>query len=200
MIIKNEVDRDIIELYCINLHKPIYNKDRVFRDIKPTIQIDLPKKEKVLKADVTITNNKNKVNDVKINSSFKKCCAEYVNNPENRISISKIHPLIKEAHEKLGFDKMRALQFSEKLIKNQIGIDEGLINLGSEIMNMLNLEPEQLLDKSVIKKKLQEIYRILNIKKVAKASDLAYWYTIKDHNKKIDGRTITKLKVISCNI
>ena len=58
----------------------------------------------------------------------------------------------------------------------------------------------QLLDKAEVKNTLQGIYNLLDIKKIAKASDLAQWYTIKDHSKKVNNVTVTKLKIITCNV
>lgn len=109
-------------------------------------------------------------------------------------------PLIKEAYEKLGFDKMKALEFVQKDIQNQLVVSSKSRSLEAHIVSLLNYKIGQLLDKAEVKSTLQGIYNLLEIKKVAKASDLAQWYTIKNHNKTIGGKSITKLKIVSCNV
>lgn len=192
LAVENEVDRDILETYCINLYKPIYNKDKVFGNIRPTLQIELPKKEVALKAEILATINKRN-----IIGNFKECCLEYIESLESRESISEIYPLIKEAFEKLGIKKIKALEFVQKDIQNHISTEKALVDFSSEILSFLNLEIGQLVDKAEIKKKLQSIYDILKINKLAKATDLFNWYVMKDQNKKINNKGIVMFKLQS---
>ena len=194
LVLENEVDRDIIETYCINLHKPLYNKDKVFNETKPTIHIELPIVESVLASVVLKTINKR--NNL---GNFKDCCLEYIINLESREVILEIYPLIKEAYELLGEKKMKALEFVQKDIQKELVTRKILRDSESQIVALLNYKVGQLLDKAEVKQEIQKIYNALKIEKVAKASDLCQWYTVKNHNKMVAGKTITKLKVISCN-
>ena len=137
--------------------------------------------------------------------NFKKLCIEYhqAKEEENLEVIEEIefaHPFIKEAYEKVGFDKMKALKFVQKDIQNQLIVSSKSRTLEGHIVSLLNYKIGQLLDKAEVKNTLQGIYNILEINKTAKASDLSQWYTIKNHSKKINGNPVTKIKIISCNV
>lgn len=137
--------------------------------------------------------------------NFKKLCLEYheAKEEENLEIIEEIElvmPLIKEAYEKVGFNKMKALEFVQKDIQNQLIVTSKSKSSENRIVDLLNYKIGQLLDKSEVKKTLQGIYDLLEIKKVAKASDLSQWYTIKDHSKKVNGTSMVKIKIISCNV
>ena len=137
--------------------------------------------------------------------NFKTLCLEYYQAKEedNLEIIEEIeigHPLIKEAYNKIGFEKMKALKFVQKDIQSQLIVTSKSRTSEASIITLLNYKIGQLLDKSEVKNTLQNIYNMLEIKKLAKASDLSQWYTIKDHSKKINGVPVTKLKIISCNV
>lgn len=137
--------------------------------------------------------------------NFKTLCLEYyqAKEDENLEIIEEIeigHPLIKEAYNKIGFEKIKALKFVQKDIQNQLIVTSKSRTSEASIITLLNYKIGQLLDKSEVKNTLQNIYNMLEIKKLAKASDLSQWYTIKDHSKKIKGVPVTKLKIISCNV
>ena len=183
LAVENEVDRDILETYCINFYKPIYNKDKVFGNIRPTLQIELPKKEVVLKTEILATINKRKVI-----GNFKECCIEYINNLESRDAISEVYPLIKEAHEKLGDKSIKNLKFVKKSIKSAIynsceAVYSILVNnLKTHLVSGNFYSTEQLKDI------LDNEFKLLDINIVRKGSLIEKYLKVKKTTKRINGK------------
>ena len=137
--------------------------------------------------------------------NFKKLCLEYIqakkdNNLEVIEEIEISFPLIEEAYKKLGVEKMKALEYRANNFTAALVNLKITLSMESRIVTILDLKVGQLVDKPEIKKSLQNIYSLLGINKVATATDLAQWYTIKDHDKRVDGKCRTMLKIINCNV
>lgn len=183
MVIENEVDRDIIETYCINLYKPIYNKDKVFGNTVPTIDIQLPKKEIVLKTDILSTINKRKVI-----GNFKECCIEYIDNPESRDAISEVYPLIREAYEKLGDKKIKNLHFVKKSIKSAIynSCEEVYTTLVNNLKTQLI--PGNFYSAEQLKNILDNEFKLLNINTLSKGSLIKKYLNVKKTTKRVYGK------------
>ena len=201
-----DTDTEILETYFINEHKPIYNKDKMFTD-KSTFSFGDFEFKTIIPITIEDTEAQNLIVDLRLHKkiNFKKLCLEYHKAKENNNYIlfeliEQFNPLIKEAYTKLGFDKIKALEFVQKDIQNQLIVIVKSKTLEADIVNILKYKVGQLLDKAEVKNTLQGIYNLLEIKKIAKASDLAQWYTIKDHSKKVNGISTVKLKIVSCNV
>lgn len=137
--------------------------------------------------------------------NFKTLCKEYIkakedNNIELALEIEVDYPLIKEAYEKLGAEKLKALEYLQKYIIQEIANKTITKTNEQKIVSILNLKVGQLVNKAQIKEELQGIYNLLGIQKTAKAADLKQWYTVKDHTKKQGDLYLKMFKVITCNI
>lgn len=123
-------------------------------------------------------------------SNFKKLCLLYNNEkilPSQKEDIIKKEPLIKEAFEKLGFDKMRALMFLQKSIKKELLKLDKLISNKEKIHKLLNLYVGQWLSMPEINLKLDLVYKELGIVKTPKSKDLLnYGYEFKDKQKTVN--------------
>lgn len=189
--------------YCEMNNYEIVNSQFYTKPIENKIINGVPYNFKRCNPDITLE-GLNKLRLAK-KPNFKKLCIEYHKAKEEEDSevieeIELSYPLIKEAYDKLGFEKIKALEFVQKDIQNQLTVSSKSRTLEAHIVNLLNYKVGQLLDKAEVKRTLQGIYNLLGIQKTAKASDLSQWYTIKNHSKKVNGTSVVKLKIVSCNV
>lgn len=123
-------------------------------------------------------------------TSFKDIFEEYVSIREStgynldcfrrsRIEVEK--PLVKEAYEKLGAEKVREMKYHQSNIKRELTkrMDE---TLDTKVFLLLDAQlPKQVaIPKSEIKAILDSIYTELKIQQKAKATDLKRWYNLKE--------------------
>lgn len=137
--------------------------------------------------------------------NFGKLCKEYLSetcSKETRSRIDIYEPMIKKAYGVLGADKMKALRFEKKLIKNELIKVDILRNKDSKIVGILNYRVGQFKTSLKIKKDLSNAYSLLGIQKLAKTSDLKNWYEVKGLVKwNKDLRTSERgLVIIGCKI
>lgn len=136
--------------------------------------------------------------------SFKKLCIDYIKCKEENVptqirDIELEYPVIKQAYEQLGSEKMKALDYRKNLLEDSLVVSSQ-IDSSQKIVNLLNYKIGELIPKKEIKQKLQGIYNSLGIKKTAKATDLTNWYSISDHDKRVEGKAVTFTKILTCNI
>ncbi len=141
-------------------------------------------------------------------SSFKDIFEEYCEILENKKMFSFVStirqeriefdkPLVKEAYQILGPDKVREMKYHVSNIKRAITAkwkgDEDV-----KITRMVNDSlPKQIpIPAKKVKELLQQIYDELGICKTAKAKDLAQWYDIKVSTKRIDGNPTYCISII----
>ena len=115
-------------------------------------------------------------------TSFKEIFEEYVQIRESdgynldcfrqsRIEAEK--PLVKEAYEKLGAEKVREMKYHQSNIKREI-TKKMHETLDTKVFLLLDaqLPKQKAIPKSEIKTKIQDVYNDLGIKQTAKATDL----------------------------
>jgi hypothetical protein len=119
--------------------------------------------------------------------SFKDLFDEYVKikempmiltleNPHYKLAvIEKANPLIKEAYDKIGKDKVEELKYVQTNIKREL-LKQLDISNEYKIVKMIKecIAPHVAIPIGTIQTKLQEIYNTLEIEKKAKATDLKY--------------------------
>ncbi|MFR0678544.1 hypothetical protein [Dysgonomonas mossii] len=119
-----------------------------------------------------------------------------IDDRKNLIEESK--PLVKEAHEKLGVEKVRGLKYNVSNIKRAICNKRTDISLDAKIVDSLKERGVTEGTTATVKEwkeDLQDIYTALEIKdsygkiKKAKATDLENWFEIKKTTPKIKGKT-----------
>ena len=118
----------------------------------------------------------------------------------SRIEVEK--PLVKEAYEKLGANKVRELKYHQGNIKREI-IKLEHETLDTKVFLMLDdrLPRQVAIPKSEIKEKLQSIYNELGLKQTAKATDLRQWYNFKDTSRRTNNGGIQAcVSIISAKI
>ncbi|WP_165025446.1 DEAD/DEAH box helicase family protein [Dysgonomonas sp. ZJ279] len=132
----------------------------------------------------------------------------YFGNKDDRKSlIEDEKPLIKEAHEKLGVEKVRELKYNVTNIKRAICNMRTDLSLDTKIVTSLKEKGVSQGTTATInewKKLLQSIYDSLELRnsngliKKAKATDLDNWFEIKKTTPKINGKTTDCYTIVRC--
>ncbi len=158
------------------------------------------------------------VENKKARISFKELFEEYVSivgesseyfyfgNHEDRKSlIEELKPLVKDAYEKLGVEKVRELKYNVTNIKRTLCNMRTDISQDAKIVECLKELGVQVGTSgtnSEWKKMLQDIYTNLGLKNAygkirkAKATELDIWFETKKTSKKVDGKTIDYYTII----
>ena len=107
------------------------------------------------------------------------------------------YPLIKQAYEELGTDKVQALKYHVGNIKRELAKQQPLPT-EYKIVKMINtaIQKQTPIAKSKVKTELQRIYDDLGINKTAKAADLTKWYDVKTTSPKINGKTTACVTIV----
>lgn len=89
------------------------------------------------------------------------------------------YPFLKDAIEKLGFEKIASLKYVQKDIKNAL---IAIMDKTKEykIVKALNLKTGDFISKKLAKKKLADIYMNLGITDTAKSTDLKKYFKLKE--------------------
>ena len=107
------------------------------------------------------------------------------------------YPLVKQAYDELGTDKVQALKYHVGNIRRELTKQ---MRLPSEykIVKMINdaFQKQTPIAKNKAKERLQEIYDTLGLQRKAKATDLAQWYEIKDAPTRIEGKPTACVTII----
>ena len=93
------------------------------------------------------------------------------------------YPELKYYYDELGGDRIKALGYKEKELKNEISIRHSDAKICREMRTVFQLNMEFTTDK--IKVLMNEVYQKVGVKKNAKATDLAKLYGFKIHPCKI---------------
>lgn len=185
------------------LHTQYYYKDYATEGDSATVNINsIPHNFKKANQELNIEG----LNKLRLSKkpSFKDLCIDYIKCKEENVptqirDIELEFPVIKRAYEELGAEKMKALNYRKNFIEDELLATSELDN-SQKIVGMLKFRIGELIPKKELKLRLQAIYNQLGIKKNAKATDLANWYSITDHSKRIENQVVTCIKIISCNV
>lgn len=144
--------------------------------------------------------------DLKEKPDFKTLCEEYIELRESPFSIGKDsiemeYPVIKQAYEELGIEKMKALKFRRKDIEVELIKQNKFRSEDWKVVQILNYKVGQWLTVSELKEDLKKAYQTLGIQALPKGTDILKFYEIKKHNRKTnDGTTVTGYKIVSHKI
>ena len=116
---------------------------------------------------------------------------------QQRAVIERRNPLVKQAYEQLGIEKVKALKYHVGNIRRELvkGLKKGS---DYKIVKMIDMkfQKQEPIPKSQIKEDLQAIYDSLGLKQIAKATDLARWYETKDATIRRNGKQIACITII----
>lgn len=114
--------------------------------------------------------------------------------------IKDTYPLIYEAFDRLGETKMKALEYRKKDIENALLIISNESSFYYKVVKLLDLKVGRWYSRAEIKLKLKNIYKKLHIEKTAKGTDLKKWFDFKLKNRQINGKLVSGIVVIGCNV
>lgn len=108
------------------------------------------------------------------------------------------YPFLKEAIEKLGFEKIESLKYCQKEIKDKLLLltDKSIPNKIAYKLNKI-IQVGSFYSKAELKKMIQNIYDSLEISDSAKAKDIEKYYNVKPKQKQINGEAINGYLVVS---
>lgn len=111
--------------------------------------------------------------------------------------IEQHNPLVREAYEKLGKDKVIAMKYHVSNIRRELVriLDAPMIYKVVGLANQV-FPFQQAIPACKAKERLQHIYDQLGILRTAKATDLAEWYEIKNTAQRIDGKSVACIVVV----
>lgn len=90
------------------------------------------------------------------------------------------YPLLEEAINKLGFEKISSLDYVQKDIKEAIINEDNKAPLALKVVQMLNFKNGQWISRKDLKDKLNQVYQTLGIKQKAKATDIIKYYSVRE--------------------
>lgn len=136
--------------------------------------------------------------------SFKDLCIDYIKCKEENVptqirDIELEYPIIAEAYNTLGSEKMKALKYRKTAMEEELLVNSQIEN-PVKIVSLLDLRVGDIISKEFLKMRIQTIYNQLGIKKNAKATDVTDWYTVKNMSKRVEGEVVASVKIITCNI
>ena len=137
--------------------------------------------------------------------SFRDVCEDYFKemkggSPFMAKIIRDQEPLIGEAYNILGEDKMRALKLRKGDIKKALIASSITGNFDWKIVKLLNLKIGKWYSNGELKNKLQRAFQELRIGKIAKANSIKKWYNTNPKQRRIDGKGVNGLVVVTCNV
>lgn len=143
-----------------------------------------------------------------LKANFAMLCEQYFelknkNTIANRLEardIELLKPLIKEAYEVLGEDKMKKIGLKANEIENELITQNALKSADWKIVKLLDLRIGEWTSLVDVKEKIRIAYNKLNITKAPKASDLSKWYDIQNKSKRVDGVLLKGLIIIANKI
>lgn len=108
------------------------------------------------------------------------------------------YPFLKEAIEKLGFERIETLRYCQKEIKDKLLLlaDNTIPNKIAFKLNKI-IQVGSFYSKAELKKMIQNIYESLELSDSAKAKDIEKYYNVKPKQKQINGEAVNGYLVVS---
>lgn len=127
---------------------------------------------------------------------FETMCKNYINNPQERDFIAEKYPVIKEAFEVLGKDKIKKLGYRQ----DRLEIEVDFYNTTTQDKLLKSFKtlfvPGQIYTAVEVKTKIKEVYAEAQINKAAKATDLSNYLDIQIKTKRIDGKAVKVVEIL----
>lgn len=109
---------------------------------------------------------------------------------QERIDILELErPLVKEAYQRLGVAEVRRMKYNLTNIKGKLSLkisDTESVKIQKLLRAQLQMNVP--LKVAYISKKISEIYKLLNIQRPAKSTDIINWFESQTYSKRYDGQ------------
>ena len=199
------LDENLIKLDIVNfkITHQLYSSRITLADEYRKYGFDVSNAVEMIFTDKLIENPKARVSFKQVFVEYAKLKKEiplfFLGNIDDRIRlIEKEKPLVQEAYEILGEDRVKSLGYNISNIKRAIIGNSTNISTDNKILRCLHdigVQTGTMKTGKEWKETLQSIYEALDIKetfkkfKTAKATDLGHWFEIKKTTPKIDGKS-----------
>jgi hypothetical protein len=201
-----ELDENLLNLDIVNykITKHLYQSRITLQDEYQRYGFHVMEEKRVIYTDVLVANPKARIPFKDLFEEYasivkeRQGCFYFGNSDDRKVLIEQEKPLIKEAFDKLGVQRVRELKYGATNIRREILKRQADISTDAKIVKCLNeqgvIAGNTGTAKS-IKDILQEVYTSLEIRdsrgkiKNAKATDLEEWFEIKKATPKINGKT-----------
>ena len=209
-------DENLVKLDMVNckITHHLYNARVTLKDEYQKYGFNVLAEEQVVCTDRLAANPSARISFKDIFEEYVKLKYElpmfYLGNINDRIGlIEQEKPLVKEAFEVLGVEKVRSMKYNVSNIKKAMIKSNYDLSADSKIIRCLaNAGIKQGITKPVNEWKavLQDVYNTLELKesynkpKKAKATDLAQWFDVKKHSQKINSKTTDCMTIIKIKI
>ena len=111
-------------------------------------------------------------------------------------TIDTLKPLVKQAYSILGATRVNSLKFIQKDIEVALGVVNDIQSNDWRIVNLLNLTKGSFVSSKDAKIKIKNAYNVLNIKSVAKGSDLKKYYEVVKTKIRVGGKQVSGVTII----
>lgn len=139
-----------------------------------------------------------KIPDDLLTTTFRSLCLKYIQGDVDRVYIAYKEPLVKQAYDCLGQDKMKALCFKKEQIRKAV------FDVKPEILDAVEIEIRSRFKvgssylTSEVKKIIASIYAELGVKKKKpKATDLKAYFQINRRKKSVNGRSTEFIEILA---
>jgi len=209
---KLHLDENLIKLDIVNfkITHHIYSSRIILADEYRKYGFDVSNSVEIIFTDKLLANSKARVSFEQLFVEYAKLKKEiplfFFGNMGERISlIEQEKPLVKEAYEILGEDRVKALRYNVSNIKRAIigsSMNTSTDNKILQCLHEIGVQSGTIKTSKEWKEILQSIYEALVIKetlkkfKSAKATDLEQWFEVKKTTPKIDGKTTDCFTII----
>lgn len=140
-----------------------------------------------------------KIPDDLLTTTFRSLCLKYIQGDVDRNYIATKEPLVKEAYDCLGQDRMKALCFKKEQIRKAVSDVKPEISdaVENEIRSKFKVGSSYPLSEA--KKIIATIYTELGVQKKAKATDLDGYFKTKYYKKRfgVDGKSTGFVKILA---
>ena len=119
-------------------------------------------------------------------------------NNSERIAVIKLrYPFIADAYYNLGMERIAELSYNVALIKREL-VKISDMPLAKKIIELMvkSIGYQNPVELKVAKNRLQEVYKILNIRRTATASRLKDYFIVHESQKTIDGKTDNYIELV----
>ena len=209
---KLNFDENLVKLDIVNykITHHLYNSRITLNNEYSKYGFKVAKATEIIYTDKLLANSKARISFKDLFIEYAKLKSElplfYIGNIDERvILIENEKPLVKEAYEILGKDRVESLKYNVSNIKRAIIGKSVDTSIDSKIMQCLK---EQGVCSGTTKtakdwkKLLQDIYNAIDLRqsynkiKTAKATDLKQWFEVKPTTPKINGKTTSCYTII----
>jgi hypothetical protein len=140
-----------------------------------------------------------KILDGLLTTTFESLCVKYIQGDVDRVYIATKEPLVKQAYDCLGQDKMKALCFKKEQIRKAI-LDvkpEILDAVENEIRSKFKVGSSY--SRSEVKKIIASIYTELGVQKKATATDIDDYdcFNTKYYKKRVNGKSTEFIEILA---